>query len=143
MAAGPAAEPDLRFHTVASLAMPDGPLSHGENSVGIFFVSHQPVVAEINSAIRVALAVEPSSLPNVEHEAAQKTLELIKATAPQFRPSRFCGAVLIAGALLIGAILTAQHNLPDISKDLMNSFIGFSGIVIGLLAGEAQKFSSA
>jgi hypothetical protein len=111
--------------------------------MGIFFVSHQPVVAEINSTIRVALLVDPSTLSNVEHEAAQKTLELIKATSPQFRPSRFGGALLIAGALLWGGIWAAQHNLPDISKDLMNSFAGYSGIVLGLLGGEAQKFSSA
>ena len=111
--------------------------------MGIFFASHQPVVPEINSAIRIALLVDPTTLANVEHEAAQRTLSLIQATAPQFSPSRFCGALLIAGALLWGGIWTAQHNLSDISKDLMNSFAGFSGIVLGLLGGEAQKFSSA
>ena len=111
--------------------------------MGIFFASHQPVVPEINSAIRVALQVEPKSIANVDQEAAQRTLELIRATAPQFSPLRFFGAVLIAGALLLAAIWTAQHNLPDISKTLMNSFAGFSGIVLGLLGGEAQKFSSA
>ena len=111
--------------------------------MGIFFASHQPVVPEINSAIRVALQVDPNSIKNVDHEAAQRTLELIRATAPQFSPLRFCGAVLIAGALLGAGIWTAQHNLPDISKDLMNSFAGFSGLALGLLGGEAQKFSSA
>ncbi len=111
--------------------------------MGIFFVSHQPVVAEINSAIRVALSTDSAGLGNVEQEAAKRTLELIRATSPQFRPSRFFGAVVIAGFLLVGGIWTAQHNLPDISRDLMDSFVGFSGIVIGLLAGEAQKFSSA
>lgn len=111
--------------------------------MGIFFVSHQPVVPEINSAIQVALMVNPATLANVEHEAAQRTVDLIRATAPQFRPSRFLGALVIAGVLLWGGIWTAQHNLPDISKDLMNSFAGFSGIVLGLLGGEAQKFSSA
>jgi len=111
--------------------------------MGIFFVTHQPVVPEIHSALRIALLANPDTLGNVDQEAAQRTLELITATAPQFSPSRFCGAVLIAGALLCGGIWTAQHNLPDISKDLMNSFAGFSGIVLGLLGGEAQKFSSA
>jgi len=111
--------------------------------MGIFFVSHQPVVPEISSAIRVALLVDPTTLTNVEHEAAQRTLGLIEATAPQFSPSRFCGALLIAGALLLGGMWTAKHNLPDISTDLMNSFAGFGGIVLGLLGGEAQKFSSA
>jgi hypothetical protein len=50
--------------------------------------------------------------------------------------------VLISGVLLWAAIWTAQHNLPDISKALMNSFAGFSGVVLGLLGGEAQKFSA-
>jgi hypothetical protein len=111
--------------------------------VGIFFVPHQPVVPELKDTIRVALLVDPATLMNVEQEAAERALGIIKATAPQFSPSRFVGAVVIAGALLCGGIWTAQHNLPDISKDLMNSFAGFSGIVLGLLGGEAQKFSSA
>ena len=111
--------------------------------MGIFFTSHQPVVPEIQNALSIALQVDPSSLSNVDQEAAQRTLTLIQATAPQFSPSRFFGAVVIAGALLGAGIWAAQHNLPDISKDLMNSFAGFSGIVLGLLGGEAQKFSSA
>jgi hypothetical protein len=111
--------------------------------MGIFFVSHQPVVPEINSAIRTALLADPATLGNVEHEAALRTLGLIQATSPQFSPGRFAGAFLISCALLLAAIWTANHNLPDISKDLMNSFAGFSGIVLGLLGGEAQKFSSA
>jgi hypothetical protein len=111
--------------------------------MGVFFTSHQPVVPEINSAIRVALQVDPATLQNVDHEAAERTLGLIRATAPQFNPLRFCGAVLIGCGLLVAAIWTAQHNLPDISKDLMHSFAGYSGIVVGLLGGEAQKFSSA
>ena len=111
--------------------------------MGIFFASHQPVVPEIRSAIRVALLVDPTNVPNVDQDAAQRTLDLVRATAPQFNPLRFLGAVLIAGALLGAAIWTAQHNLLEISKELMNSFAGFSGIVLGLLGGEAQKFSSA
>jgi hypothetical protein len=111
--------------------------------MGIFFVSHQPVVPEVNSAIRTALLTDPATLGNVEQEAAQRTLTLIQATAPQFSPSRFAGAFLISCVLLVAAIWTAKHNLPDISKDLMQSFAGFSGIVLGLLGGEAQKFSSA
>ena len=111
--------------------------------MGIFFVSHQPVVPEINSALRIALQVDPKTVPNVEQDAAKRTLELITATAPQFRPGRFFGALAIACALLFGAIWTANHNMNDISKDLMNSFAGYSGIVLGLLGGEAQKFSSA
>jgi len=110
--------------------------------MGIFFTAHQPVVPEIQSAIRIALMVDPKTLPNVDQEAAERTLTIINATGPQFNPGRFFAAVLISGALLWGAIWTAQHNLADISKALLNSFVGFSGIVLGLLGGEAQKFSA-
>lgn len=111
--------------------------------MGIFFAPHQPVVPEISSAIRIALLVDPATLEDVEQEAERRTLELIQATAQQFSPLRFLSALLIAGALLAGGIWTAQHNLTDISRDLMYSFAGFSGIILGVLGGEAQKFSSA
>jgi hypothetical protein len=111
--------------------------------MGIFFVTHQPVVPEVQGTIRSALLADPSKLGDVDREASHRTLGLIQATAPQFSPSRFIGAVVISVALLLGAIWAAKHNLPDISKDLMTSFSGFSGIVLGLLGGEAQKFSSA
>ena len=111
--------------------------------MGVFFTSHQPVVPEVNSAIKMALQTDPKTIGNVEQEAAQRTLGLVQTTAPKFSPSRFLGAVLIAVALLGAAIWTAKHDLPDISKDLMQSFMSFSGIVVGLIAGEAQKFSSA
>ena len=111
--------------------------------MGIFFTAHQPVVPEINSAIRIALLVDPTAVPNVEQEAAQRTTELIRATSQQFNPLRFCAALLIAGTLFWGGVWTAQHNLPDISRDMMNCFVGFSGIVIGLIVGEAQKLSPA
>ena len=110
--------------------------------MGIFFTAHQPVVPEIQSAIRIALMVDPNTLANVDQEAAEKTLNVINATGPQFNPGRFLGVLLISGALLFAAIWTAQHNLPDISKALMSSFVGFSGLVLGLLGGEAQKFSA-
>lgn len=110
--------------------------------MGIFFTAHQPVVPEIQSAIRIALMVDPKTMANVDQEAAERTMGVINATGPQFNPGRFLGAVVISGALLWGAIWTAQHNLPDISKVLLDSFVGFSGIVLGLLGGEAQKFSA-
>lgn len=110
--------------------------------MGIFFTAHQPVVPEIQSAIRIALMVEPNTLANIDQEAAERTLGIVNATGPQFNPGRFLGAVVISGALLLGAIWAAQHNLPDISKTLLNSFTAFSGIVVGLLGGEAQKFSA-
>ncbi len=34
--------------------------------MGIFFTAHQPVVPEIQSAIRIALMVDPKTLPNVD-----------------------------------------------------------------------------
>ncbi len=110
--------------------------------MGIFFTAHQPVVPEIQSAIRIALMVDPKTLPNVDQEAAERTLGIINATGPQFNPGRFFAAVVISGALLWAAIWTARHDLQDISRALMNSFAGFSGIVLGLLGGEAQKFSA-
>jgi hypothetical protein len=110
--------------------------------MGIFFTAHQPVVPEIQSAIRVALMVDPKTVPNVDQEAAERTLGIINATGPQFNPGRFFGAVVISAVLLWGAIWTAQHNLPDISKALLNSFAAFSGIVLGVLGGEAQKFAA-
>lgn len=111
--------------------------------MGVFFTSQQPVVPEIHNAIRVALLVDPNLVENAEDEASQRTLDVVRATAAQFRPLRFFCALLIAGALLLGSIWAAQHNLPDISKDLMNSFASFGGIVIGLLGGEAQKSTSS
>lgn len=110
--------------------------------MGIFFTAHQPVVPEIQSAIRIALMVDPKTLANIDQEAAERTMGIIHATGAQFNPGRFLGAVVIAGALIWGSIWTAQHNLPDISKVLLDSFVGFSGIVLGLLGGEAQKFSA-
>ena len=110
--------------------------------MGVFFSSRQPVVPEIHSAIRAALLVDPNLVENAQEEADHRTLDVIRATAAQFQPLRFLCALLIAGALLFGAIWAAQHNLPDISKDLMNSFAGFGGVVIGLLGGEAQKSNS-
>ena len=88
-----------RPHSVTVL---DRPCGIWGNSMGVFFTSHQPVVAEINSAIRIALLVDPTTVANVEHEAAQRPLGLIPAAAPQFSPLRFCGVLLIAGALLGG-----------------------------------------
>lgn len=75
-------------------------------------------------------------------EASDRTVQLVQAVAPKFNALRFGGAVAISGALLWGAVWTGQHNLLDISKELMNSFAGFSGLVLGLLGGEAQKSPS-
>lgn len=109
--------------------------------MGIFFTSPEPVLPKIQSALAEALALNSSNL-DVHAEAAKRTVGVAKAVAPKFKPWRLVGAVVIALALLVGAIWTGQHNLPDISKDLMTSFQGFSGIVLGLLGGEAQKPAS-
>lgn len=107
--------------------------------MGVFFVSRRPVVPEIHDGIRAALLVDPSIIPNAEEEAAQRTLDVVRATAAQFQPARFFIALLIAGGLLVGAIWAQQHSMSNISEQLMNSFAGYSGIVLGLLGGEAQK----
>ena len=112
--------------------------------MGIFFTSTQPVLPIISAAFQDALLKDPKTITGAtEKEAAHRTIQLSQALSPAFNEWRFGGAVVIAGVLLFGAVYTGQHNLPDISKDLMNSFSGFSGLVLGLLGGEAQKsFSS-
>lgn len=112
--------------------------------MGIFFTSPQPALPTINTALKDALLVEPKTVIDViDKEAAHRTLKVSQTISPVFNAWRFGGAIVIAGALLLGAIWTGQHNLPDISKDLMNSFSGFSGVVLGLLGGEAQRPSSS
>lgn len=107
--------------------------------MGIFFTSSRPVVPAINESLRDALMLNPSELLDIDAEASKRAVKLTDATTPQFNAWRFGAAVTIAGALLWGAIWTSRHNLPDISKSLMDSFSGFSGLVLGLLGGEAQK----
>jgi hypothetical protein len=107
--------------------------------VGIFFTSPQPTSPTIMAAFEEALLVDPKTLHDVKKDAAHRTMRLAQDTSPSFKPWRFGGAVLIAVALLLGAIWTGQHNLPDISKVLTDSFSGFSGLVLGLLGGEAQR----
>jgi hypothetical protein len=106
--------------------------------VGIFFTSSQPTLPTVAAAFEEALLVDPKNVPDVKKEAAHRTIRLSQDTSRTFNPWRFGGAVLIAVALLLGAIWTEQHDLPDISKVLMDSFSGFSGLVLGLLGGEAQ-----
>ncbi len=107
--------------------------------MAIFFTSSKPVLPTIRSTIEDALRVNPQTLVSPEKEAADRTVELSKAVSPEFSSWRFLAALVIAVALLLGAIWTAQHGLADISKALMTSFTAYSGIVLGLLGGEAQK----
>ena len=111
--------------------------------MGIFFTPRQAVLPTISSAIREALMVDPTNI-DIDKVAAHKTIQLSQALAlsSAFNVWRFVGAIVIACVLLSGAIWTGQHNLADISKELMNSFSGFSGIILGLLGGEAQKSSA-
>ncbi len=107
--------------------------------MGVFFTSPQSTMPAIRTAIRDALLVNPNVLVNPDDEAANRAVTLISTAAPTFNVWRFLGAVVISVALLSVAIWTAQHDLPEISKVLMNSFVGYSGIALGLLGGEAQK----
>jgi hypothetical protein len=107
--------------------------------VGIFYTSPQPMLPFIRNAIKESLLVDPTTLLDADLEAANRTLRVSHAVSPTFNTWRFVGALVIAAALLAGGIWTGLHNLPDISKELMTSFSGFSGIVLGLLGGEAQK----
>jgi hypothetical protein len=78
----------------------------------------------------------------VAQDAADRTVKLTSSITPAFNPWRFAGAIAIAATLLWASIWTAQHQLPEISKTLLDCFSGFSGLVLGLLGGEAQKASS-
>jgi hypothetical protein len=111
--------------------------------MGIFFSSRRSVVPEIHDAIRGALMVDPHLVSNPDDEAAHRTADVVRATAAEFHPARFLCTVLIAAALVAAAAWTAQHSLPDISKQLMNCFVGFSGAVLGLICGESQKSVSS
>ncbi len=110
--------------------------------MGIFFTSPEPALPTITSAFAEALSADPTKFANIRHEAADRAVHLAKALAPRFNPWRFGGAVVIAVLLLVGAIWTGENSLPDISKSLMTSFQAFSGLVAGLLGGEAQKSTS-
>lgn len=111
--------------------------------MGIFYTSPEPTLPFITNAIKESLLINPSTLSDPDREAAHRTLRVIRGVSPTFNTWRFVGALGIAAALLAGGIWTGMHNLPDISKELMTSFSGFAGIVLGLLGGEAQKSPAA
>jgi hypothetical protein len=110
--------------------------------MGIFFTSSRPVASTIESALEDALSTDPTTLrANLRTEAAARAHSVAKTAAPQFKLRNFIGALLISAALLITAICVDKSH-PDIAKTLMTSFTSFSGIVLGLLGGEAQKSAS-
>lgn len=113
--------------------------------MGVFFSSSQVTPAAqgaIKAAIQDALQVDPAHFTLAPTEEATNRTDTLAKTivqSPQFNTVRFIGALVISIALLGAAIWAKQHNLDDISMTLMNSFTGFSGIVLGLLGGEAQQ----
>jgi hypothetical protein len=107
----------------------------GGGEMGIFFGSAKPTRPVFVTALRV----DPNEVTGLNQEPAQGVLGVAEHSDPPFFAWRFLGAVVIALVVVLAAIWTAQHNLPDISKGLMDSFAGFSGLVAGLLAGEAPK----
>lgn len=107
--------------------------------MAVFFTSRQSPLPTISTAIEECLLLDPKTLGNAQQEAARRTLKVSQELSPAFNPWRFAGAAVASAALLGAAIWTGQHDLPDISKTLMTSFTAFSGIVLGLLGGEAQK----
>ena len=110
--------------------------------MGVFFTSPHPVAPAIQAALEDALTTDPKTLRAAPHvEAAAKAHELAQTTAPQFNLRNFVGALAISAALLITAICIDKSH-PEIAKTLMTSFTSFSGIVLGLLGGEAQKSAS-
>jgi hypothetical protein len=120
-------------------ARPGQWIGFAANLTGVFFTTSQSTVPALRNAIKDALLVNPGAIQNPDGEAADRAVAVVKAATPSFNAWRFAGAVLISAALLAVAIWTAQNDLADISKVLMNSFVGFSGIALGLLGGEAQK----
>src|ERR1700761_6225776 len=110
--------------------------------MGIFFTAPAKVAPAIKDALRDALAQDPKNLvAPLDTEASARAHNVVQATTPQFNLRNFLLAVAISAALLTVAIcIDCTH--ATISKPLMTSFTSFSGIVIGLLGGEAQKSAS-
>jgi hypothetical protein len=114
------------------------------DNMGIFFTADRPAAPVIHAALADALTTNPGALggaPEIAKRVADKTKEVVQATTPKFNLRNFIVAALISAALLITAICIDKSH-PDISKTLMTSFTSFSGIVLGLLGGEAQKSTS-
>jgi hypothetical protein len=109
--------------------------------MGVFFTSNQSAVPAITTAIKDALMVSPNTVSSPEREAVDRAATVIRSATPQFQVWRFLGAVVICAVLLALAIWTKGKgkDYDDISTTLLTSFTAFSGLVLGLLGGEAQK----
>jgi hypothetical protein len=104
--------------------------------VGIFVESRSSAPA-IREALADALRANPAQFADLQKEAADRTAQVLDRQTTRIAWTRLSLAVVFALALLGLAVWTAKENLPDISKGLMTSFQSFSGLVVGLLSGEA------
>ena len=107
--------------------------------MGIFFTYPRPNQNILTEASKKSPPGDPTSQFKTDQRVPHNSMQLSHFLEPTLNRGRFVGALTIATVLLLGAIWTGQHNLPDISNKLMDSFSGFSGIVLGLLGGEVQK----
>ena len=98
------------------------------------FVRSQNIRPAITDALTDALRT--NNVVNVHEEAESRSRHVMKTLEPEIEWTRFLVAVVIAFALLGGAIYTAKTGLSDISTALMTSFQSFSGLIVGLLSGE-------
>jgi hypothetical protein len=104
--------------------------------MGIFFES-KPLFPPLRLALESALKVPPITIPNLGGEAITRAAQLHQEVVGQINWARLGIALCICAVLLVLAIYTAHQNLADISKSLMTTFQSFSGLVVGLLGGEA------
>ena len=110
--------------------------------MGVFFTSPRPIAPAIQNALESALTEDPRTLAApIKTEAAARAHTLAQETTPQFNLRNFVGALIIS-AILLWIAIAIDESPKEISKVLMTSFTSFSGIVLGLLGGEAQKSAS-
>lgn len=107
--------------------------------MGIFYTTQRRAIPEIRKAMADALRTDPTKVSDIGQAATDRTAQLQESVSPTFNVFRFVAAAIIAIVLLATAIWTAKDGLNDISSHLMTSFTAYSGIVLGLLGGEAQK----
>jgi hypothetical protein len=101
--------------------------------MGIFYS------AAVHPAVAIQQGISAAAAPG----GAANAGVLIKQATDDIKSKLDVTRVAVAGAiallLLAAAIWTKYLGYEDISKTLMTSFTGFSGIVLGALGGEASK----